>query len=54
MLNMVLHTLLIYLTVHFECSTQRGQMFVLKLYFGKYANHFGHIVEMFWDPPCIL
>ena len=50
MLNMVLHTLLIYLIVHFEGSTQRGQVFVLKLYFGKYAYPFGCIVEMFWDP----
>jgi hypothetical protein len=44
---MVLHTLLIYLTVHSEGSTQRGQVFVLMLYFGKYAYHFRHIVECF-------
>jgi hypothetical protein len=50
MLNMVLHTLLIYLTVHSESSTQRGQVFVLMLYFGKYPYHFRHIVEMFWAP----
>jgi hypothetical protein len=50
MLNMVLHTLLIYLTVHSEGNTQRGQVFVLMLYFGKYAYHFKHIVKMFWAP----
>jgi len=50
MLNMVLHTLLIYLTAHSEGSAQRGQVFVLMFYFGKYAYHFRHIAEMFWAP----
>jgi len=48
MLNMVLHILLIYLIGHAEGSAQRGQVFVLMLYFGKYAYHCRHIVEMFW------
>jgi hypothetical protein len=43
MLNMVLHTLLIYLTVHSEGSTVCAQA-------GKYAYHFRHIIEMFWAP----
>jgi len=49
-LIMVLHALLIYLTVHSEGSTQRGQVFVLMFYFGKYAYHFRHSVEIFWAP----
>src|SRR6266481_6952010 len=49
MLIMVSHTLLIYLTVHSEGSTQRGQVFVLMFYFGQYC-HFRHIVEIFWAP----
>jgi hypothetical protein len=43
MLNMVLHTLLIYLTMHSEGSTVCAHA-------GKYAYHFRHIVEMFWAP----
>jgi len=43
MLNMVLHTLLIYLTVHSEGSTVCAHA-------GKYAYHFRRIVEMFWAP----
>ena len=43
MLNMVSHTLLIYLTVHSEGST-------VCVHAGKYAYHFRHIVEMFWAP----
>src|SRR5882762_6661252 len=50
MLIMVSNTLLIYLTVHSEGSTQRGQVFVLMFYFGQYAYHFRHIVELFWAP----
>jgi hypothetical protein len=50
MLNMVMHTLSIYLTVHSEGSAQSGQVFVLMLYFGKYAYHFRHIDKMFWAP----
>ena len=48
MLNMVLHTWSIHLIAHSQGNTQRGQVFVLVLYFGKYAYHFRHIVEMFW------
>jgi hypothetical protein len=40
---MVLHTLLIYLTVHSEGSTVCACA-------GKNAYHFRHIVEMFWAP----
>ena len=43
MLNMVLHTLSIYLIVLSEGSTQRGQVFVLMLYFWNYNYHFRHI-----------
>src|SRR6266436_2723752 len=50
MLIMGLHTLLIHLTVHSEGSTERGQVFVLMFYFGQYAYHFRHIVEIFWAP----
>jgi len=50
MLIMVLHTLLIYLTVYSEGSTESGQVFVLMFYFGQYAYHFRHIVEIFWAP----
>jgi len=48
MLSMVMHTLLIHLKVHSEGSAKSGQVFVLMLYFGKYAYHFRHIVKMFW------
>jgi hypothetical protein len=43
MLNMVLHPLLIYLTVHSEGST-------ICVWAWKYAYHFRHIVEMYWSP----
>jgi hypothetical protein len=43
MLNMVLCTFLIYLTVDSEGST-------VCVHGGKYAEHFRHIVEMFWAP----
>ena len=43
MLNMVLHTLLIHLTMHSEGSTVCAHA-------AKYAYHFRHIVEMFWAP----
>jgi hypothetical protein len=42
---MVFHTSSIYSKVHSEGSTQIEQVFVLKLYFGKYAYHFRHIVK---------
>jgi hypothetical protein len=47
MLNIVLHTLLIYLTVHSEGITESGQVFVFMLCFGQYAYHIRHIVELF-------
>jgi hypothetical protein len=50
MLNMVLHTLFIHLIVLSESSTQRGQVFVLMLYFGNFNYHFRHTVEMYWAP----
>jgi hypothetical protein len=43
MLNIVLHTLLIYSTVHSEGSTVCARAW-------KYAYHFRHIVEMYWAP----
>jgi len=50
MLNMVLHTLSINLIVLSEGSTQRGQVFVLMLYFWNYNYHFRHTDEMYWAP----
>ena len=47
MLNIVLHTLLIYLTMHSEGTTESGQVFVFMFCFGQYVYHFGHIVELF-------
>jgi hypothetical protein len=41
MLNIILHTLLIYLTVHSEGNTVCAHA-------GEYSYHFKCIVEMFW------